>query len=409
MNYDKSTRKLTVFVSKFFYDRIDPGYCFHQIQFNTYVVRSALRIANSFKLNKRDSFVLKAAALLQYIGYCQGKLMHEERSCDIGSNFLRELSIPPEDIGNICRLILSTKPEHRPADVLEKILTDANYYYYGSKSFEKWNKKSYREYQFSCPQNFLTIESWKKAMIEHMCHHRFHTTYCRLRLAKQKTKNIKTLSKHIMKEPGDKSSTVNESLHLERSEKDKKKKPEKGVDTMFKIASSNGQRLSSMADNKAHILITVNSIILSAIISLLVRKLDTETYLIIPTIIILAVSLSSMTFSILATRPDISKGTFQARDLASENINLLFFGNFYKMPVEEYEKGMVQMMESSDFLYSALIRDAHAQGAVLGRKYRQLRLAYNIFMFGLILAVFAFVLTAVLHTPQPHQAIPISK
>jgi hypothetical protein len=204
-----------------------------------------------------------------------------------------------------------------------------------------------------------------------------------------------------MKKSDDKSNKMIEQVQSGKPIKEKKKGTEKGVDTMFKIASSNSQRLSSMADNKAHILITVNSIILSAIISLLLRRLDTDTYLIIPTIIILGVSLSSMIFSILATRPDISKGTFQARDLASEDINLLFFGNFYKMPIEEYEKGMVQMMESSEFLYSALIRDMHAQGGVLGRKYRQLRLAYNIFMFGLIIAVCAFLLMVVLHTPQP--------
>jgi hypothetical protein len=216
-----------------------------------------------------------------------------------------------------------------------------------------------------------------------------------------KNNKYKTLAQQNMKESDDKNSTMMEKVQSGKPEKNKKTKTE-GVDTMFKIASSNSQRLSSMADNKAHILITVNSIILSAIISLLVRRLATDTYLIIPTIIILGVSLSTMVLSILATRPDISKGTFQARDLAREDINLLFFGNFYKMPLGEYEKGMIQMMESSDFLYRALIRDAHALGVVLGRKYRQLRLAYNIFMFGLIIAVCAFLLTVVLHTHQPH-------
>jgi len=213
---------------------------------------------------------------------------------------------------------------------------------------------------------------------------------------------MKTLVQQKMNEADDKSSTMMEDVLLSKPETIKKKKTEKGVDTMFKISSSNSQRLSSMADNKAHILITVNSIILSAIISLVIRKLDADTYLIIPTIIILGVSLSSMIFAILVTRPDISKGTFRARDLANENINLLFFGNFYKMPLEEYEKGMIQMMGSSEFLYKALIRDVHTQGGVLGRKYRQLRLAYNIFMFGLIIAVCAFLLTAIWHAQRSH-------
>ena len=402
MNYEKATKHIEGFVSHFFFNRVDPRYCFHHIQQTEYVLRSALRIAKSFRLSKREIFLLTAAAWFQNTGYYQGDTRHEERSCELGADFLKRNKIPLADIGQICRLILSTRSGQQPADVLEKILADANHFYFGCKPFAKWNDRLYKEHQFLQPNDFLSMESWQKEMIQMMTDHRFHTTYCRLKLAKQRIINIKTLAQQNMKESDDKSSTMIEKVQSGKPEENRKKKTEKGVDTMFKIASSNSQRLSSMADNKAHILITVNSIILSAIISLLIRKLDTDTYLIIPTIIILGVSLTTMIFAILATRPDISKGTFQARDLASEDINLLFFGNFYKMPLGEYEKGMIQMMESSEFLYGALIRDAHTQGGVLGRKYRQLRLAYSIFMFGLIISVCAFLLTAILHTPQLH-------
>jgi hypothetical protein len=99
---------------------------------------------------------------------------------------------------------------------------------------------------------------------------------------------------------------------------------------MFRISSSNHQRLSDMADNKAHIMITVNSIILSAVISLLLRKLTDYEYLTIPTFILLSISLLAMTFSILATRPSIPAGIFTRADVDEKRVNLLFFGNFYK-------------------------------------------------------------------------------
>jgi hypothetical protein len=51
----------------------------------------------------------------------------------------------------------------------------------------------------------------------------------------------------------------------------KKDRPEKGIETMFRTSTGNHQKLSDISDNKAHILITVNSIILSAVISLLLR------------------------------------------------------------------------------------------------------------------------------------------
>ncbi|MFD2148536.1 hypothetical protein [Mucilaginibacter antarcticus] len=38
---------------------------------------------------------------------------------------------------------------------------------------------------------------------------------------------------------------------------------------------------------------------------------------------------------------------------------------------------------------------------MLGRKYRLLRVAYNIFMFGLIIAVAAYILASTLHDYAP--------
>jgi hypothetical protein len=169
-------------------------------------------------------------------------------------------------------------------------------------------------------------------------------------------------------------------------------KPDKGIETMFRISSSNHQRLSDMADRKAHIMITVNSIILSAIISLVLRRLSEYGYLIIPSFILLTISLLAMTFSILSTRPSIPKGIFTKDDVDQKRVNLLFFGNFYKMPLEDFTYGMEKMMLERDFLYGSLIKDVYSQGIVLGKKYHLLRIAYNIFMFGLIVAIVAFII-----------------
>ena len=197
---------------------------------------------------------------------------------------------------------------------------------------------------------------------------------------------------------------VDHAEHTERSKKNKDT-PERGIETMFRITSGNNQRLSDMADGKAHILITVNSIILSAIISLVLRKLDTNSFIIIPTFMLLSVSVLSIIFSILATRPSIPKGIFSADEISEKKVNLLFFGNFYKMKLDDYSSGMQQVMADKDLLYHTLIMDVYSQGVVLGRKYRQLRIAYNIFMFGLVLSVLAFVIAVMFHT-EPVPVIP---
>jgi hypothetical protein len=51
-------------------------------------------------------------------------------------------------------------------------------------------------------------------------------------------------------------------------------------------------------------------------------------------------------------------------------------------------------MDDRDFLYGSLIRDVYFQGIALGNKYRWLRLSYNVFMYGLIISVLAFMIAA---------------
>jgi protein-S-isoprenylcysteine O-methyltransferase Ste14 len=175
-------------------------------------------------------------------------------------------------------------------------------------------------------------------------------------------------------------------------ERQKDLKPDRGIETMFRTTSHNHILLSDMADNKANILITINSIILSIVVSVLVRKVEENMDLVIPTIILVTVCLTTMVAAILAIRPNISTGTFNRDDIKNKRTNLLFFGNFYGMEIETYEWAMKEMMKDGNYLYGSLIKDIYYLGKVLGRKYKYLRLAYNIFMFGFVAAIISFVI-----------------
>ena len=124
----------------------------------------------------------------------------------------------------------------------------------------------------------------------------------------------------------------------------------------------------------------------------MLKSLDQYPQLRIPAYLLLFVNLITIILAILATRPTIPGGTFTQNDLDEKKVNLLFFGNFYRMSLQDYASGMIQMMNDREFLYGSLIRDVYSQGVVLGRKYRMLRAAYNVFMFGIIASVLAFIL-----------------
>ncbi|NJO24837.1 MAG: hypothetical protein HC867_02165 [Bacteroidia bacterium] len=71
---------------------------------------------------------------------------------------------------------------------------------------------------------------------------------------------------------------------------------ERGITTMFRIMSNNHINLSSMADSKANIMISVNSIIISIMVSVLLGRLAYYKNLTIPTIILITVCLGAIIF-----------------------------------------------------------------------------------------------------------------
>ena len=74
---------------------------------------------------------------------------------------------------------------------------------------------------------------------------------------------------------------------------------------------------------------------------------------------------------------------------------------FNSMPIDDFHYGMMEMIRDEDFLYSSMTRDLYYLGVVLAKKYRYLRVCYNVFLFGLIAAVIAFIVAAVLKNGTP--------
>jgi hypothetical protein len=118
--------------------------------------------------------------------------------------------------------------------------------------------------------------------------------------------------------------------------------------------------------------------------------LDKNYYLIYPTIGIVATGVLTIVFSILATRPNVTSGKFTREDIQSKKTNLLFFGNFFRMSLPDYDWAMQEMISDKNYLYSSMIKDNYFLGVVLARKYRYLRISYNIFMYGIIISMIAF-------------------
>jgi hypothetical protein len=161
---------------------------------------------------------------------------------------------------------------------------------------------------------------------------------------------------------------------------------------MFKLTARNQINLSSIADNKSNILISLNGIIISLGLVALARSFRDEPDIVLPSVIFIIFSLSTIILAILATRPQVSSGKFSRKDIKQKQVNLLFFGNFYNMELAEYEWAIGEMINDDQYLYNTMTKDQYSLGKVLAKKYKLLRWAYSVFMVGLVVSVLAFLL-----------------
>ena len=110
----------------------------------------------------------------------------------------------------------------------------------------------------------------------------------------------------------------------------------------------------------------------------------------VPGLVLMIGCLISLIFAILSVRPKFGDGNYRDEDLKAKKLNLLFFGNIFKMPYAKYEEGIKEMMDDYDYLYGALTKDQYNLGKVLAQKYKLLRYSYNFFMYSFVTAVLTF-------------------
>lgn len=168
--------------------------------------------------------------------------------------------------------------------------------------------------------------------------------------------------------------------------------PTRAAQTFFRAIYRNHINLSAIADNKANIMISVNAILISVLITFLSYRniAETQPMILLPVVIFLVVGLSSLVFAVLSARPKVTRLSPPSDAQGGQNRGLAFFGNFVHMDVDTFEEQMNDVLNDSHLVYSNMVRDLYHLGKVLDKKYNYLSIAYNIFMVGLIVTVILF-------------------
>jgi len=380
------------YVINYLNEYLDFKYVYHNLAHTQRVVSKVNELVETSELDANEKGILQVAAWFHDTGFTKTIEGHEKESMKIASAFLKTQEIDTKTIETISNIILATQMGYEPKTKLEGIIKDADCAHVSSKKYDEYASLLRKERELTLNKT-IPRSDWISDNISFLTHHKFYTDLAARKWERRKGKNLANLlqSQNKIKEDTQKLKQKKAELNFKKEKLDL---PERGIETMFRVALRNHITLSDIADTKANILLSVNAIMISLVLSNLVSKLDNPSnhYLIWPTAVFSLFTVTSIVLSVLATRPNVTKGKFTKEDVADKKVNLLFFGNFHKMKLDEFEWAMQEMMQDRDYLYSSLTKDLYFLGLVLNRKYNLLRVTYTVFMIGIIISVIGFII-----------------
>ncbi len=160
--------------------------------------------------------------------------------------------------------------------------------------------------------------------------------------------------------------------------------PHESIDVVLQTIQESQVQFSTMADEKANIMITVCSILLT----LAVGKLE-QGVLVMPIIVFCAFVSPALVFAILTVIPSSGNSKVKPKDIIKRRsaFNPFFFMHFSLLPIDMFEKEFERAIGDTQNLYRHVARDIYNQGVVLRiKKYRYLRWSYLALLYGVVLS-----------------------
>tara|TARA_B110000240_G_scaffold31565_2_gene33830 strand:+ start:438 stop:1994 length:1557 start_codon:yes stop_codon:yes gene_type:complete len=140
------------------------------------------------EIYNEDILLLKTAALFHDVGFIERYDENEE----IGARFAKELmpkyGFNVKQIEKVTRLIIATKRNHKPQNILEEIMKDADVDYLGRDDFEDISNKLMREFTENKVVN--TEQEFNKMQVEFLKSHNFLTDTAKSWRIEKKEENL---------------------------------------------------------------------------------------------------------------------------------------------------------------------------------------------------------------------------
>lgn len=382
------------YVQHILLDKQPPHLIFHTYEHTEALVEQCEELAEMAGLDGEEREDLLLAAWFHDVGYVEVGEGHEERSAEMAKDFLKKKNYDASRIEKVEKLIKNTANGAEPEGDNEKILHDANWSFLGRKRFFRRGELLRLE-QEKLEEKKYSLQEWDRHMLDLQLKTNFYTPWAIDKYGTRKNKNIAKQRDNLTKSK--------KKTRRRRTGKDFGR----GVDTIYRVTLRNHISMSEIADGKANMIISINTLVLSILITAGTAGLSLDTFslqeninVIAPVFTLMLTALLAIIFAVFSAMPKVSGKELNKRDVVNKKASLLFFGNFLQIQKEEFVDYLNDLKKNQQVLYDDLSRDLYNLGLILKKKYRLLNIAYWVFVGGLILSFLTFVAFSIFYEPS---------
>ena len=158
--------------------------------------------------------------------------------------------------------------------------------------------------------------------------------------------------------------------------------PRQQLDHMLRQTRMNLVAFSQMADTKAHIILSIASVLLTLSLTRIADPAFTLSLAGLDLFLLVTIF-----FALLTVIGKLKVFDRKRHSVNDPDYSPLFFGDYDDIPYEEYARNFAEIMNDSDATYEVMVKDIYFAGTYLLRtKYRYIRFAYLCFFAGLIVS-----------------------
>ncbi|MEQ9424419.1 MAG: DUF5706 domain-containing protein [Cyclobacteriaceae bacterium] len=361
-----------------------PSQCiFHNLNFTEEVVEVARTLSQKANFSDEETEDIEIAGWFFDASYLDQPSFDVSASMKRMHHFFKTEKLDQSRFEKISQILRDTN-DRKFENEAAQILHDARISFLGRKRFFRLKELLQTERSALNKQDYDPVE-WEELMYQYLTTNHFQTSIARKEYSSRRGKNIADQRKAIEK--------ARKVFTRENTGKDLGR----GIDTLYRNNYRTHINLSAIADGKANMMISINTIILSVIITLSGASftfsgdfiVDHYRYT-VPIFLLLLGAMTSVIFAILSARPKVTEKEIQDEKICNNKISLLYFGNFLDISMDEFLEHLRWLKTDETRLYDSMSIDTYHLGLVLKKKYKLLIISYNLFMIGLILSFISF-------------------